>query len=141
MMARNSGQLTGFREASRQLNEMKKSAAQGIGRRALQVPAQILREEAKVRVSKRTGATEASIVVGKERARKGQPQVNVTVEDIASVQLEFGNHHQVAEPFLRPSVNAKSGEMFERFGESLKGEVDRTVIRQAKRAQAAGGQG
>ncbi len=125
--------LSGFREASRQLNEMSKAMAQGVGRRALQTPAGILRDEMKVRVPKLTGATEASIVVGKERTKKGQPQVNVTAADIAAVQLEFGNSDQAAEPFARPSKDAKAGEMLQRFGDELKTEVDRTVIRKAAR--------
>jgi HK97 gp10 family phage protein len=139
-MARGAGKLTGFREASRQLNGMKKSVAQGVGRRALQVPAAILRDEMKVRVSKKTGATEASTVIGKERARKGRPQVNVTVEDIASVQLEYGNLRMAAEPFARPAQEAKQDQMLSAFGEALKSEVDSTVIKQAKR-DAAGGSG
>lgn len=133
-MARHSGGLRaeGFREASRQLNEMSKAAAQGVGRRALNVPAVILRDEMKSRVSVLSGATRDSIEVGKERSRKGRPQVNVTASDIASVQLEFGNANMVAEPFGRPSVDAKKSEMFDRFGDALKSEVDATVIRKAK---------
>lgn len=126
--------LTGFREASRQLNEMKKSAAQGVGRRSLQVPAAILRDEMKLRVPKLSGDTEQSIEIGKERAKKGQPRVNVTAADIASVQLEFGNQHQVAEPFARPAKDAKAEQMLARFGDALKQEADKTVIRAAKKA-------
>lgn len=126
--------LQGFREASRQLNEMKKATAQGVGRRALKVPATILRDEMKARVPERTGATKESIEVGKEKSRKGRPQVNVTAADIASVQLEFGNQHQTPEPFARPAKDAKQGEMLNKFGDALKGEVDASVIRAAKRA-------
>jgi HK97 gp10 family phage protein len=133
-MARSSSRLEGFREASRQLNEMSKVTARNVGKRSLNVPAVILRDEMKARVSKRTGATEESIVVVKEKARKGRPQVGVIAADIASVQLEFGNQHQAAEPFGRPAEAAKRDEMFTRFGEALKGEVDATVIRAAKKA-------
>lgn len=82
----------------------------------------------------RTGATKESIEVGKEKSRKGRPQVNVTAADIASVQLEFGNQHQTAEPFARPAKDAKQGEILNRFGDALKHEVDQSVIRAAKRA-------
>ena len=133
-MARSSSQLEGFREASRQLNEMSKATARNTGKRALNVPAVILRDEMKVRVSKRTGATEESIALTKEKARKGRPQVGVVAADIASVQLEFGNQHQAAEPFGRPAEAAKRDEMLTSFGEALKAEVDKTVIRAAKKA-------
>lgn len=138
MMARDRATLTGFREAARQLNNMKKAAARGVGRRALQVPAGILAEEMRLRAPELSGKLKASIAVGKERARKGRPQVNVKAADIASVQVEFGNHHQAAEPFARPAKDAKADEMLERFGEALKTEVDATVIRQQRRAAGAG---
>lgn len=133
-MAKGGAKLTGFREASRQLNELKKAAAQGVGRRALQVPATILRDEMKAKVNVLSGETRESIEIGKERADKGRPRVNVTASDIASVQLEFGNSNMPAEPFARPALNAKKQDMFEQFGEALKGEVNRTVARIAKRA-------
>lgn len=125
--------LTGFREAFRQLNEMSKAMAQGVGRRALNVPAVILRDAMKSRVSVLSGATRDSISVGKERTSKGRPQVNVTASDIASIQLEFGNSNMVAEPFARPALDAKKGEMLSEFGQALKAEVDSTVIRKATR--------
>lgn len=126
--------LVGFREASRQLNNMTKAAARGVGRRSLQVPAGILRDGMKQRVSKLTGATEESIEITKERAQKGRPQVSVTAADIASVQLEFGNEHQAPEPFARPAYDAERGRMFDEFGKALKSEGDASVIRAAGRA-------
>jgi HK97 gp10 family phage protein len=133
-MPRGSLRLEGFREASRQLNEMSKATARNIGKRSLQVPAAILRDEMKIRVPKLSGATEQSISIGPERAKKGRPQVNVTAADIASVQLEFGNQNQAAEPFARPSEAARRSQMFEQFGDALKAEVDKSVIRAAKKA-------
>lgn len=133
MARRGALKLEGFREASRQLNEMSKATAQGVGRRALQVPAGILAAEMKIRAPKLTGALEASIEVGKERARRGQPRVNVTAADIAAVQNEFGNNDMPPQPFARPAKDTKVGEMLERFGDALKGEVDRAVVRKAKR--------
>lgn len=124
---------SGFREASRQLNEMSKAMARGVGRRALQVPAEILATEMRIRAPKLSGDLEASIAVKPERARRGRPQVGVVAEDIASIQNEFGNQHQQAQPFARPSADAKKGEMFAQFGDALKGEVDAAVIRKAKR--------
>lgn len=133
-MAGKLSRLEGFREASKALNDMSKAAAQGVGRRALQVPAEMLASEMRVRAPKLTGTLEQSIAVNRERARKGQPHVNVTAADIAAIQNEFGNSDMAAQPFARPSVDAKKGEMLDSFGDALKSEVDRTLIRQAKAA-------
>lgn len=130
--------LTGFREASRQLNEMSKAAAQGVGRRALQVPAGILRDEMRARVPVDSGALRNSIEVRKERSRRSRPQVGVIADDIAAVPVEYGNpapgRVQAAHPYARPALDAKQNEMLDRFGSALKQEVDRTVIRANKRA-------
>lgn len=124
--------LEGFREASRQLNEMSKATARNVGKRALQVPSDILAQEMRTRVSKRTGATEASIEVAKGKTRKGRPELAVLALDIASVQLEFGNSNMPAEPFARPALDSGKDRMLSEFGEALKLEVDAAVIRKAK---------
>lgn len=131
--------LEGFREASAALNEMSKAMARGVGRRSLPIPAAILRDEMKARVSVLSGATRDSIEIGKEKARSGRPQINVTAEDIAAIQLEFGNTNMPAEPFARPALDANKDRMLAAFGEKLKGEVDATVIRKAKRDAKAKG--
>lgn len=132
-MAKSVGRLVGFREASRQLGEMSKAMARGVGRRSLQIPARILRDEMKAKVNVLSGATRDSIEVTKERAQKGRPQVSVTAQDIASVQLEFGNSNMPAEPFARPALDVQKNHMASAFGDALKSEVDRTVIRKAAR--------
>lgn len=138
-MARAVGKLTGFREASKQLNEMKKAAAQGVGRRALQVPANILAEKMRATVNVLSGATRESINVTREKAQRGRPQVGVTVEDIASVQLEFGNNNMPAEPFARPALQEAKGEMLAGFADALVSETDKTVRRAAAKAAKAKG--
>jgi len=138
-LAYKGSRVEGFREASRQLNEMTKAMARGVGKRSLPVPATILRDEMKARVSVLSGTTRESIEIGPEKARKGRPQINVTAADIASIQLEFGNSHMPAEPFARPAVDSKKDAMLAAFGEKLKGEVDATVIRKAKRDAKAKG--
>jgi HK97 gp10 family phage protein len=132
-MARPALTAQGFREASRQLNNMSKAAAQGVGKRSLAVPAEILAAEMRLRAPRLSGALGESIVVKPERARRGRPQIAVVAEDIASVQNEFGNSNMAAQPFARPAKDAKESEMFDRFGEALKREVDAAVIRKAKR--------
>jgi hypothetical protein len=130
--------LTGFREASRQLGNMRRAAAQGVGRRALLVPAGILRDEMIARVKVLTGDTQREIAVEPAKASRGRPQVAVVSRGEASVSLEFGNpapgHTQHPQPFARPSLDAKEGAMLNAFGPALKSEVDKTVIRAARKA-------
>ncbi|KZE16222.1 HK97-gp10 family putative phage morphogenesis protein [Sphingomonas hankookensis] len=125
--------IEGFREASRQLAGMKKAMAAGVGRRALQIPATILADAMRERAPELEGNLKRSIGVEKERAKKGRPQVAAKAGDIASVQVEFGNGHQAAEPFARPAEEATRTERLDKFGAALKDEVDKTVIRAAKR--------
>ena len=125
--------ISGFREASKALNDMSKAMARGVGRRALKVPATILADEMRQKVPVLSGTTRESIEVGKQASFKGRPATNVTVADIASVQLEFGNSDMEAQPFARPALEAASGRMLEGFGSALKDETDKAVIRQAAR--------
>ena len=108
--------------------------ARGVGRRALRTPADILAQEMRARAPKLSGALEDSIGVVPERARRGAPRLAVEAADVAAPQQEFGNSDMAAQPFARPSVDAKKGEMLERFGAALTAEVDAAVIRKAKRA-------
>jgi HK97 gp10 family phage protein len=126
--------LEGFREASRQLNEMSRATARNVGKRSLRVPAEILASGMKARVSRRTGATAESIEIAKSRVRGGRPEVAVLALDIASVQLEFGNSNMTAEPFARPALDAEKTQMLDRFGDALKAEIEKAVIRATKRA-------
>lgn len=130
--------LQGFREASRQLNEMSKATARNVGKRALQTPAGILRDEMIARVPVVKGDLRAAIRTKPERAYKGRPNVGVIADDIAAVPLEYGNpaggRFQPAEPFARPSLDSRKEQMLGRFGEALKDEVEKSVIRAAKKA-------
>lgn len=136
-MARTTGSLQGFREASAALNEMSKGVARGVGKRALNVPANILADEMTARAPRLSGNLAGSIKVIPEKARKGRPQVGVIADDIAAIQNEFGNSNMAAQPFARPAKDAKSGEMLDAFGAALKVEVDKSVARAARKAARA----
>lgn len=124
----------GFREASKQLNNMRRATAQGVGRRALPAPATILRDEMKARVARLTGTLHDKIEVQKARAKRGRPQITVIADDVAAMQNEFGNSNMDAQPFARPALEAKKGPMFDAFATALREEVDKSVIRANRRA-------
>lgn len=133
-MGRNRIELVGFREASSQLNSMKKAMRRGVGARALLIPAGILADGMRDAAPVLTGALKASIVVEKSKARKGRPRVETIAKDVASVATEFGTSRQAAQPWARPAKEAKQREMLAAFGEALKVEADAALSRQAARA-------
>ncbi|QAY77921.1 HK97-gp10 family putative phage morphogenesis protein [Sphingosinicella sp. BN140058] len=138
-MARRRGggaRIEGVRECSAALSSLSKGVARGVGRRALQVPADMLVTAVKKNAAaiRFTGALEESIEKRPERARRGRPQVQVRANDIAAIQDEFGNSRMAAQPFFRPAVESEKGVMFEAFAAALKDETDKAVARAAKRA-------
>lgn len=133
-MARRGGsRIEGFRETSRQLNEMSKAMARGVGRKSLAVPAEILARAVRQNTPVLTGETYESVDVKPAKAKRGVA-VQVVAEDIAAVQLEFGNSDQPATPFFRPAVDTTRSKRDTAFADALMIEVDAAVIRKAKRA-------
>ena len=132
MMARRTGSFAGFSEASDQLRSMGKAMSRGVGRKALDVPAQMLARSVRRNTPVLTGETYESVDV--ERAKqKGGVAVQVVAADIAAVQLEFGNDDQEATPFFRPAIDSGAGERDKAFADALMIETDSAVIRKAAR--------
>ncbi|WIW88963.1 hypothetical protein K3M67_02995 [Sphingobium sp. V4] len=128
-MAR-SGKFEGFREASRQMNEMSKAMARGVGRKALTVPAEMLARDVRANVPVLTGETYESVDVTAAK-QKGGVALQVVAAHIAAVQLEFGNSDQAATPFFRPAVDAGFDRRNQAFADALVIEVDTAVIKKA----------
>lgn len=132
-MARGGSKMTGFREASRQMNEMGKAMARGVGRKSLMVPAEMLARGVRQRVPVLTGETYESVDVEPAKQKRGVA-VQVVAAHIAAVQLEFGNSDQPATPFFRPEVDAGASARNKAFADALMIEADAAVIRKAARA-------
>ncbi|QHD68221.1 hypothetical protein GS397_14995 [Sphingobium yanoikuyae] len=132
-MAKRSGSFEGFGQASRQLAEMSKAASRGVGRKALQVPAEMLARDVRSRVPVLSGDTYESVDV-KPAKQKGGVAVQVVAEDIASVQLEFGNSDQQATPFFTPAIDEGFDQRNRAFADALMIETEDAVIRRAARA-------
>lgn len=132
-MARRTGQFEGFTQASRQLREMGKAASRGVGRKSLMVPAEMLARDVRARVPVLSGDTYESVDV-KPAKQKGGVAVQVVAEDVASVQLEFGNSDQQATPFFTPAIDEGFDRRNQAFADALMIETDAAVIRRAARA-------
>lgn len=132
-MARGASSMTGFREASRQLNEMGK-AARGVGRKSLGVPAEMLARGVRSNIAPHnlSGDTYESVDVLPGKA-KGGVALEVVLQDIAGVQLEFGNNDQAATPVFRPAIDSGKDQRFKAFADALMIEADAAIIRKAAR--------
>lgn len=139
MSRRSSTRLEGFGEAARQLNDMSKAAARGIGRRALTETAEILARGVRANIAPHnlTGDTYESVDVKPAKQKRGVA-VEVVLEEIAGVELEFGNSDQTATPVFRPAVDTNRQKMDDTFAVLLPIEIDAAVIRKAKRAARKG---
>lgn len=133
-MARGASSMTGFREASRQLNEMGKAAARGVGRKSLGVPAEMLARGVRSNIAPHnlSGDTYESVDVLPGKA-KGGVALEVVLQDIAGVQLEFGNSDQAATPVFRPAIDSGKDRRFKAFADALMIEADSAIIRKAAR--------
>lgn len=133
MMARGLTRIKGFREASRQLNDMGKAAARGVGRRSLNIPAEMLARNVRQNVPVLTGETYESVDVEPSKTKHGVA-VEVVAAHIAAVQLELGNNNQSATPFFRPAIDSGKDRRFQAFADALMIEAETTVIKKAKKA-------
>ena len=133
MSKRGASKLLGFRETSRQLNNMGAAAARGVGYTALAVPAEMLARGVRRRATVLTGDLVESVDWEKAKAKRGRPEVHVIAGDIAAVQEEFGNEDQAAHPFFRPEIDEGEARRNGAFADALMIEVNDAVIRQAIR--------
>lgn len=134
MARRTSTKIEGFREAARQLGDMSKAMSRGVGKRSLLPVAEILARGVRRNVGPHnlTGDTYESVDVEPAKQKKGVA-VEVVLQDIAGVELEFGNSAQTATPVFRPAIDSERPRMDETFIALLPLEVDAAVIRKAKR--------
>jgi HK97 gp10 family phage protein len=130
--------LAGFKEAREVLQELSRGVQRGVGKRALQVPAELIAGavRAKAPVSNRAGnptpgSLRGSIKVVPSRTVKGSVRVAVLAEDIAAVPNEFGTSKMPAQPFFRPAADATRDAAGRAFGAALKPEVEKAAAKAA----------
>ena len=139
------GDIEGLREAREALNELGRTVARNIGKRALVAPAELLvsRLKANTPVSnRRDDKTPGSLrdstkhVVGK--AEKGRPRRAVLIEDVAAVPNEFGTSKMKAQPYVRRTVDANREAAAAVLAEAIKAEIEPALKRAARKGARKG---
>lgn len=140
MARRTASRVEGFREAAQQLGDMSRAVARNVGKRALTDTAEILARGVRANIAPHnlTGDTYESVDVKPGKQKRGVA-VEVVLEEIAGVELEFGNSDQVATPVFRPALDRDRRRMDDTFAVLLPLEIDAAVIRKARRAARRGG--
>lgn len=65
---------------------------------------------------------------------KGQPYQAYKIPNKYSHLVEFGTSHSAARPFIRPAIDAASGEVVDAMAAGLNKHLDRTVARLRRKA-------
>lgn len=140
-------QLKGLKETREAMQDLGKTLARNVGRRALRAAGKIIVDATAARAPVSTdphnptpGSLKASprIVNAKASKRWGAVGVAVLVEDPAAVRVEFGRTNQQAEPFFRPAIAATETAVTAEFERAVTEEVEAAAARVGKRSKAAG---
>lgn len=143
-MAREFFKVEGLKELDAALKELPKSTARGVLRRTLTKEAQPIADAGEAYAPKLSGELALSYAVGtklsrrQKRLHKKQSDVEVFVGPTPhpkSVQTEFGNSHQAAQPHMRPAWDGNVMKVLSGIRDTLKGEIDKTVARIARKAE------
>lgn len=129
------------------LGELKFSTAKGVLRRVAIEALQPMDDAWRAKVKRLTGHLAESGGVGTKltRSQKAALEKDSNVEvycgpggDPAAIQEEFGNHHQAADPFMRPAWDETQDQVLARVGTGLAFEIEATSARAIKRGGKQG---
>lgn len=151
-MAKTTVTVEGLRELDAALGQLPKSTGKAVLRRTLKKAGQPIAADAEARVPVLTGALQISIGVGtKLTKRQGKLHRKMFKDDKASAEIfvgagglaqatqsEFGNHHQAAEPYMRPAWDGNKGQALEIIKTELGAEIMKAALRLAKKAGRRG---
>lgn len=135
--------VEGLKELEEALKELPRATARSTLRRTLIVAAQPIARAGEAYAPRRTGELAQSYTVGsrlsrrQRRLHKKESQVEVFVGPTAhpkSVQTEFGNAHQAAEPHLRPAWDGNVMGVLDRIRQILAEQIEKTRTRLARKA-------
>lgn len=102
-------EVTGLAELESQLNALSTGGARRSLAKGLRGGANVVRDEARRRVRKRTGDTAKKIRVKNQGLKFDELTFSVGVNSVGR-WLEFGTSRMPAYPFLRPAAEAKAAE-------------------------------
>lgn len=136
--------LTGFRELSNALGELKKSTERSVLRRTATKALQPFVARAKELAPVHEGRLRDSIVIGTnltkeaKAAARAEPKAGIRVfagtANRNGVPREFGSVRSAAHPFMRPAWDSTKDAMLEQVKTDLATDIEKTAARAAKKA-------
>jgi HK97 gp10 family phage protein len=147
-MARITVKVDGLRELDAALGQLPKSTGKAVLRRVLKKAGQPIADDAAAKVPVLTGQLQISIGLGTKLTRR-QSKIHRKMfkDDKASVemfvgagglaqstQVEFGNNHQAADPFMRPAWDGNKDKALDIIATELGAEIMKAAQRMAKKA-------
>lgn len=136
--------VSGLKDLEKTLSELPKATARSVMIRVLRKEGQIVADTESLLAPKLTGELALSPSVGTKLTRRQrrsaakESDVEVYVGPTPhpkSVQTEFGNAHQKAEPHLRPAWDATWRTVLDGIKQSLADEIEKSRARLAKKAE------
>lgn len=136
-------QVEGLKELDEALKELPKATARNVLLRTLKEQGQPIATAGETYAPKLTGGLAASYVVSTKLSRR-QRKANKKESDVEvyigpapsakSIQTEFGNAHQAAEPHLRPAWDSNVGRVLMGIANSLSEQIEKARARLARKA-------
>lgn len=144
-MARQTFKIEGLAELDEALTELPKATARNVLLRVLKKEGQPIADAESALAPKGvTGQLSESPTVGTKLSRR-QKGLNKKESDVEvyigptphpkSVQTEFGNAHQAAQPHLRPAFDGNVMKVLDSIKTSLTNEIEKARQRLAKKAE------
>lgn len=129
-------EFKGLAELTAALAEIDSESRKKIIPATLREIAKPVLERAKELVPVRTGALRDSLRLSTGGPKKsGEARINVLSRLPYWHQVEFGNVHQAAEPFLRPALIQQAPELIQKFGDGYRKRIERLQRKVARRAR------
>jgi HK97 gp10 family phage protein len=143
-MARQTFKIEGLAELDEALQELPKATARNVLKRVLVEQGQPIKDAGEALAPRLTGGLKESYTVGTKLSRRQKSQ-NSKESDVEvyigpgpaakSVQTEFGNAHQAAQPHLRPAFDGNVMKVLDGIRSSLEEQIEKARQRLAKKAE------
>lgn len=142
-MAKQTFKIDGLKELDDALKELPRATARNVLRRTLIQQGEPIRAEGERLAPKDKGGLKRSYTVGTKLSRRQKSQ-NKKESDVEvyigpgpsakSIQTEFGNAHQAAQPHLRPAFDNNVQRVLEGIKKDLANQIEKARERIARKA-------
>jgi HK97 gp10 family phage protein len=143
-MTRRTFTVEGLSDLDEALKEFPKATARGVLVRTLTKEGRVIADAGESLAPKLTGGLAASYTIGTKLSKR-QKRQNVKESDVEvyigpgpsakSIQTEFGNAHQAAQPHLRPAWDGNVMKVLDGITKTLADEIEKTRARIARKAE------